>query len=61
MTSAIRPTAKIIAFPKRGRLGFHFASGQTAANTSEAPVFDCFGSWYHEEAVREAAKATRKP
>ena len=61
MTVATRPTAKIIPFPKRGRLGFHFASGQVAANSSEAPVFGSFGSWYHEEAVREAAETVRKP
>ena len=60
MTHAPRPTAKIIAFPKRGRLGFHFA-GQPAATVSEAPVLDCFGSWYHEAAVREAAEQGRKP
>ena len=60
MTHAPRPTAKIIAFPKRGRLGFHFA-GQPAANSSDGPVIDCSGSWYHEEAVRAAAEQVRKP
>ena len=63
MTIATRPTAKIIAFPKRGRLGFagHLSDRQVAANAATAPVFDSFGSWYHEEAVREAAEHARKP
>ena len=63
LTTATRPTAKIIAFPKRGRLGFagHVSDRQIAANAAAAPVLDCFGSWYHEEAVREAAELSRKP
>ena len=62
LTVATRPTAKVIQFPKRGRLGFagHLSDRQSAANASTAPVLDCFGSWYHEEAVRAAAELAHK-
>jgi hypothetical protein len=62
MTVATRPTARIIPFPKKGRLGFagHMTDRQIAARAADTPVFDSFGSWYHEEAVREAAELARK-
>lgn len=62
MTPAFRSTAKIIQFPKRGRLGFagHLADRQTA-NAATVPAFADFSSWYHEAAVREAAEEARKP
>jgi hypothetical protein len=62
MTVETRPTARIIPFPKKGRLGFakHMTERQITAHAAEAPVFDSYGSWYHEEAVREAAEQARK-
>jgi hypothetical protein len=63
LTSVTRPTAKVIPFPRRGRLGFagHLPDRETAPRTEAPQVFDSFGSWYHEEAVREAAERARKP
>ena len=62
LTHAPRQTARIIQFPKRGRLGFagHLADRQTE-NAAALGVASSFSSWYHEDAVREAAEAARKP
>jgi hypothetical protein len=63
LTSVTRPTAKVIPFPRRGRLGFagHLPDLDTSVRSAAVPAFDSFGSWYHEEAVREAAEHALKP
>ena len=57
--NAIGGTAKIYQFPKGGRAGL--SSGPHQANPTEtfqAPSVArvASGSWYHEEAIREAER-----
>lgn len=61
-TSARHETAKIYAFPPRGRLaeGRDVTAKASGAQPSHrAPEID-FGSWYHQAAVQEDQR-TRKP
>lgn len=44
--------AKIIEFPAGGRAGL-FAQRDISAPAQQRPIVDT-GSWYHEEAIREA-------
>lgn len=54
--NAIGGTAKIYQFPKGGRAGL--SSGPHQANPTEtfATPRVASGSWYHEEAIREAER-----
>jgi hypothetical protein len=59
MTSNLqRDTAKIYVFPARGRFATpdpREAFRREAASLRNAPA-PCSGSWYHEEAIREAER-----
>ncbi len=67
MTSAPRESATIYQFPAGGRAGL---AGQGTApkragfagneRFAEMPTIAYGGSWYHDEAIREAAEKTRK-
>jgi Protein of unknown function (DUF2735) len=67
MTTNVSGSAKIYTFPRRGR----FATGDqgeasqalAAAQLPRGLMTACGSSWYHEDAIREAAQTelTRKP
>lgn len=62
MANAQRETATIHQFPVGGRTGL--ASADTfkppANNAAQTATVVCGDSWYHEEAVRDAAEQPRK-
>ncbi|NEU12901.1 DUF2735 domain-containing protein [Methylobacterium sp. BTF04] len=63
MTTSVRhETAKIYAFPQRGRMIDGRRDAEKAPEDlrlQRGPTIDC-GSWYHQAAVQEADR-TRKP
>ncbi len=66
MANAQRETATIHQFPVGGRAGNHTGLARTdtfkpsANNTAQTATVVCGDSWYHEEAVRDAAEQPRK-
>ncbi len=60
MTTPITGTAKIYAFPPRGRFALRMPGDVPAANVKlpEGAAFAHQGSsWYHEEAVQDSLNA----
>ena len=57
-----RETARIYQFPAGGRAALGGRSTSEAKPVSEKPRVNeavCSGSWYHEEAIREAQSQTK--
>jgi len=60
-TNAPRESATIYQFPVGGRAGLaQRRAGFDAPRYAEMPSIAYGGSWYHDEAIREAAEAPRK-
>jgi len=59
-TNAPRETATIYQFPKGGRAGLPSRRSPEAARFADLPTVSYGSSWYHDEAIREAAETTRK-
>jgi len=57
-TNVPRETATIYQFPVGGRAGL--AKRPAFAAPEALPTISYGGSWYHDEAIREAAEQTRK-
>jgi hypothetical protein len=60
MTNSPQTSAKIIPFPKGGRASV--GKGLDGAKLSETlPISEALsGSWYHDEAIQEAANWSQK-
>ena len=56
-TNSPRETATIYQFPAGGRAGI---ARRAAFDAPDAPAISDCGSWYHDEAIREAAEQARK-
>jgi hypothetical protein len=55
-------TARIYQFPAGGRAALGGRSANEAKSVTETPRVNeamCSGSWYHEEAIREAQSQTK--
>jgi hypothetical protein len=55
-------TARIYQFPAGGRAALGGRSASEAKSVTETPRVNeamCSGSWYHEEAIREARSQTK--
>ncbi len=50
-----RQSAEIIQFPARGRFAPRSMMEKLVANSDVVPAAVSYGSWYHDEAIREAA------
>ncbi len=60
-TNAQRESATIYQFPVGGRAGLSPRGGLDKASGPESlPTITYGGSWYHDEAIREAAENARK-
>lgn len=60
-TNAQRESATIYQFPVGGRAGLAPRSGLDRSRAPESlPTIAYGGSWYHDEAIREAADKARK-
>jgi uncharacterized protein DUF2735 len=60
MTTNVSGSAKIYAFPPRGRFAAnnqHEGSQPSASALPPNVMTACGSSWYHDEAIQEAAKA----
>ncbi|MBS0245306.1 MAG: DUF2735 domain-containing protein [Proteobacteria bacterium] len=59
-TNAQRASATIYQFPVGGRAGLVRIGLDKARGAESLPTITYGGSWYHDEAIREAAEAARK-
>jgi len=59
-TNAQRESATIYQFPVGGRAGRARGSLDKAPGADSLPTITYGGSWYHDDAIREAAEAARK-
>lgn len=59
-TNALRETATIYQFPVGGRAGLTRGGLDKARGPESLPTIAYGGSWYHDEAIREAAETARK-
>lgn len=63
-TNASRESATIYQFPTGGRAGLRRAAEASrftgADRFVDMPIISYGSSWYHDEAIREAADKTRK-
>ncbi|RDV01303.1 DUF2735 domain-containing protein [Undibacter mobilis] len=59
-TNAPRETARIYQFPVGGRAGLAPRRSPEMARFADMPTISYGSSWYHDEAIREAADKPRK-